>query len=141
MMLPAVEKRSEAYGIVDNPAELFIDSLIEYNVPPALVEFLQNAYVSTEEYEAGEDQLTDTPVYYNEQDNRLSTDPTEPGPHVPLEKLLAICVAFGELWEREFPCTCSCSCERECDPAPSDSIPVWRAERKATGDGDPRERE
>jgi len=113
--LPAVERCAAAYGIVDNPAELFLDSLLEYDdVPAPLIEFLQAAYVSTEEYEAGEYELTDTPVYYNEETNELTTDPTEFGTHVAIEKLLAICVAFGELWEREYPCTCSCSCE--CEP-------------------------
>jgi len=116
LKLPAAEKRSEAYAIVDNPAELFVDSLIEYDVPSPLVEFLQSAYVSTEEYEGGEYELTDTPVYYNEETNELTTDPTEFGSHVSIEELLAICVAFGELWEREFPahsCEC-CECgERE----------------------------
>jgi hypothetical protein len=136
--LPAIEKQSPRYVTAEKPAELFVDALHEYDVPDVLVEYLEALYRNTERYEAGQYELTDEPVYFNVDERLLSDDPGEYGRHIHIEDLLAICVAFGELWEREFPAhSCECACEHDPnDAGPSDSIPVWRAERRATGDGE-----
>ena len=88
------------------PCRAFLDDMDESEVPDAIVNFLQEAYRNTQEYENGGYSLLDTPVQINVDVPYLSALPGVGNwfrAEVRIHHLLALCIEFGQLWEVEFP--------------------------------------
>jgi len=88
------------------PCRAFLDDMDTSDVPDPIVNFLNQAYRHTEEYESGDYSLLDTGVHLNVEAPYLARLPVVGNmfkTRVPVEKLLALCVEFGQLWEVEFP--------------------------------------
>jgi hypothetical protein len=88
------------------PCRAFLDDMDESEVPGPIVNFLNQAYRNTQEYESGDYSLLDTGVHLNVEAPYLSRLPLVGKmfkARVRIEQLLALCVEFGQLWEIEYP--------------------------------------